>query len=167
MSKIRKTLIAGVVVIACGLSALAGTAFAAGQFNDVNENHPFFDDIEWMAETGISEGYQDGTYRPGDPVTRQAMSAFIHRANTYEIETKTTQFNNVSSATVIVPCPAGTEAISGGGGTNGSNQFMTASFPNADASAWNVSFETENNALASFSATANVTCGPVDSGNNV
>jgi hypothetical protein len=167
MSKIRKTLIAVVVVVAGGVGALAGTAFAAGQFNDVNENHPFFDDIEWMAETGISEGYQDGTYRPGDPVTRQAMSAFIHRANDYEIEVKTNQFVNVNLATVIVPCPAGTEAISGGGSTNGSNLFMTSSFPNANGSAWNVSFETENNALASFSATANVTCGPVDTGNEV
>jgi hypothetical protein len=32
-----------------------------------------------MAAEQISEGYEDGTYRPSLPVSRQAMSAFMHR----------------------------------------------------------------------------------------
>jgi subtilisin family serine protease len=49
-------------------------------FTDVGADHPFFADIEWMAAEGISEGYQPGpTYRPGDAVSRQAMSAFMYR----------------------------------------------------------------------------------------
>jgi hypothetical protein len=52
----------------------------AQTFSDVSPSHPFYDEIEWMAEEGISEGYQPGpTYRPGAAVTRQAMSAFLHR----------------------------------------------------------------------------------------
>jgi hypothetical protein len=48
-------------------------------FSDVPWDHQFFEDVEWMAEQGISEGYEDGTYRPLAPVTRQAMSAFMYR----------------------------------------------------------------------------------------
>jgi hypothetical protein len=32
-----------------------------------------------MADYGISEGYEDGTFRPSAVVTRQAMSAFLYR----------------------------------------------------------------------------------------
>jgi hypothetical protein len=53
---------------------------ASPTFTDVSATHPFYEEIEWMAETGISEGYQPGpTYRPGAVVTRQAMSAFLYR----------------------------------------------------------------------------------------
>ena len=55
--------------------------FACGDatFSDVGVTHPFFADIEWMADSGISEGYENGTYRPSAAVTRQAMSAFMYR----------------------------------------------------------------------------------------
>ncbi|OWY58964.1 hypothetical protein B7486_77135, partial [cyanobacterium TDX16] len=33
-------------------------------FSDVGPSHPFFDDITWMDEQGISTGYDDGTYQP-------------------------------------------------------------------------------------------------------
>jgi uncharacterized protein (DUF1800 family) len=49
-------------------------------FIDVGTTHPFFVEVEWMAANAISTGYADHTYRPGAPVTRQAMSAFLHRA---------------------------------------------------------------------------------------
>ena len=48
-------------------------------FADVGDAHPFLDDITWMAASGISTGYADGTYRPSLAVSRQAMSAFLHR----------------------------------------------------------------------------------------
>jgi alpha-tubulin suppressor-like RCC1 family protein len=48
-------------------------------FTDVPWDHVFFEDVEWMALSDISEGYADGTYRPSAPVTRQAMSAFLYR----------------------------------------------------------------------------------------
>jgi hypothetical protein len=39
-------------------------------FTDVAESHQFFADIAWMAEEGISTGFQPGPeYRPSDPVT--------------------------------------------------------------------------------------------------
>jgi hypothetical protein len=50
-----------------------------GSFRDVSVTHPFFEEIEWMAAEGISEGYADGTYRPSSAVSRMAMSAFMYR----------------------------------------------------------------------------------------
>jgi len=48
-------------------------------FSDVSPSHPFFDEICWMAQVQITEGFQNGTFAPSGPVTRQAMSAFIFR----------------------------------------------------------------------------------------
>lgn len=51
----------------------------AAAFSDVSGSHRFHHAIAWMAGSGISEGYQDGTFRPTAPVTRQAMAAFLQR----------------------------------------------------------------------------------------
>jgi len=48
-------------------------------FGDVPTSHPFFDEIEWMAAEGITTGFPGGLYKPGQAVTRQAMSAFMFR----------------------------------------------------------------------------------------
>jgi len=49
-------------------------------FADVSTGHPFYAEISWMADAGISTGYADDTYRPSSQVTRQAMSAFLYRS---------------------------------------------------------------------------------------
>ena len=48
-------------------------------FTDVPTTHDFFTEIEWLASTGITTGYDDGTFRPTATVTRQATAAFFHR----------------------------------------------------------------------------------------
>jgi CSLREA domain-containing protein len=48
-------------------------------FPDVPDSNPFHDDIAWLADTGISTGFADGTYRPHDVVSREGMSAFLFR----------------------------------------------------------------------------------------
>lgn len=48
-------------------------------FSDVGSSHPFRREVEWLADSGITGGYVDGTFRPSAPVTRQAMAAFLHR----------------------------------------------------------------------------------------
>ncbi|WP_342372361.1 S-layer homology domain-containing protein [Propioniciclava soli] len=52
---------------------------ATPTFTDVPRSHPFFREIEWMASTGVTTGYGDGTYRPDAPVNRDAMAAFFSR----------------------------------------------------------------------------------------
>ena len=61
------------------LLALPGMALASHQFNDVLNGHPFHDDISAVAQAGIAAGFPDGGYHPSDPVTRQAMAAFMNR----------------------------------------------------------------------------------------
>jgi S-layer family protein len=67
-------LLLGVLLLAVPAVALAGH-----QFNDVPNGHPFHDQIAAIAEAGITAGFPDGGYHPGDPVTRQAMAAFMQR----------------------------------------------------------------------------------------
>jgi len=52
---------------------------AESPFTDVAVDDTFYREIAWLAETGITTGYADGTFRPGDPVTREAMAAFLFR----------------------------------------------------------------------------------------
>jgi hypothetical protein len=52
---------------------------AAAEFPDVPASHPFCGEIRWMVDAGVTTGFTDGTFRPGASVTRQAMSAFMHR----------------------------------------------------------------------------------------
>ena len=53
---------------------------ATASFSDVPRGASFFREIEALARSGITTGFADGTYRPLNPVTRQAMAAFLSRA---------------------------------------------------------------------------------------
>jgi hypothetical protein len=75
-----KAIVAG---LALTTALAAGTLAGAGvqqSFSDVGPNHPFRADIDRMVEAGVTTGYDDGTFRPGAPVSRQAMSAFLGRS---------------------------------------------------------------------------------------
>ncbi|OOP64094.1 hypothetical protein BMF89_04550 [Arthrobacter sp. SRS-W-1-2016] len=51
----------------------------APTFSDVPPGAPFYNEIRWLASTGITKGYPDGTYHPGEAVSRAAMAAFLYR----------------------------------------------------------------------------------------
>jgi hypothetical protein len=55
------------------------TAPATAPFSDVRPGDPFHREVSWAAAAGISTGYPDGTFRPGAPVSREAMAAFLYR----------------------------------------------------------------------------------------
>ena len=62
------------------LASLGGTvAYASVTFSDVPDSHPFVNEIGWMAENGIAEGYPDGTYKPANAVSRQATATLLYR----------------------------------------------------------------------------------------
>jgi len=48
-------------------------------FADVGPLVPFCAEIQWLQALHIVTGYADGTFHPYDPVSRQAMAAFLRR----------------------------------------------------------------------------------------
>lgn len=55
-------------------------------FTDVNKDNVYYHEITWLAAQDISTGWPEAdgtkTFRPGQPVNRDAMAAFIYRFNT-------------------------------------------------------------------------------------
>ncbi len=49
------------------------------RFSDVVATNPFCGDIEWLAARSVAQGWPDGTFRPSEPVTREATAAFLYR----------------------------------------------------------------------------------------
>jgi hypothetical protein len=115
--------VVGIVVLAAGSGALAG-----GAFTDVSPSHPFSQQISNIVGAGITTGYEDGTYRPGAPVTRGAMAAFMGRGFGrvgYDEGTVTTDDNNTVVTVAQTAITAG--ATQGGGGFVQVTGAMTAS----------------------------------------
>lgn len=48
-------------------------------FSDVDESTAHYREVLWLAASGISRGYPDGTFRPMGAVVRQDMAAFLFR----------------------------------------------------------------------------------------
>ncbi|WP_035779902.1 S-layer homology domain-containing protein, partial [Arthrobacter sp. H14] len=42
-------------------------------------NGKFYKEITWLEEAGITTGYDDDTFRPHEPINRDAMAAFLYR----------------------------------------------------------------------------------------
>ncbi|CAM3929296.1 N-acetylmuramoyl-L-alanine amidase [Alkalicoccus chagannorensis] len=49
-------------------------------FSDVPADHPFYEDITSLADSGITDGYTDGTFRPDNDITRLEFSLMVTRA---------------------------------------------------------------------------------------
>jgi hypothetical protein len=55
-------------------------ADGAPPYDDVPETHVHADAITAVAEAGVARGFGDGTFRPGDPLTRGQMASFLDRS---------------------------------------------------------------------------------------
>ena len=67
------------LVLGASLLLTPTAVLASHQFHDVPLDHPFHSEIDAIAKAGITAGFRDGGYHPNDPVTRQAMAAFMQR----------------------------------------------------------------------------------------
>ncbi len=75
MKKLLALILTGVMVL-----SFVTSAFAAN-FSDVDENYAWAQDaISNLSEKGIVTGYEDGTFRPGNSITRQEAIALFSRA---------------------------------------------------------------------------------------
>ena len=78
----------------------AYTPPATSKFKDVATTNPFYKEISWLSEQGISNGWGDGTYRPLEPIQRDAMAAFLYRfagSPAYTAPSKS-QFNDLNTS---------------------------------------------------------------------
>jgi len=51
----------------------------APTFSDLPSGSDDDDAIRWVAAWGIDEGYNDGTFRPEEEITRRRLAVFLHR----------------------------------------------------------------------------------------
>lgn len=135
----RIALLLVVSLVVTPLTAIGASALVQS-FSDVPTTHPFFDEIEWMADRGISTGYADGTYRPSADVTRQAMSAFMYRLA--ELATPTilsTTGSGLSNCAIgpYVPPYEQQAVFNGGNYSNTANLVMNRVQYRVDGGSWN------------------------------
>lgn len=74
-----KRFVAAVITAVCVLAGGTVAAQATARFADVPADHPQADAIEWAAESGLTAGYEDGTFRPDEPLPRWAALIFMER----------------------------------------------------------------------------------------
>lgn len=78
-SPITRAEFAALLVRALGSSAPA----AAASFSDVATADWYNEAVEQAVNAGIVEGYQDGTFKPNDRITREQMAVMLSRALKY------------------------------------------------------------------------------------
>ncbi|RHO53393.1 hypothetical protein DW094_11640 [Ruminococcaceae bacterium AM07-15] len=59
----------------------AGCPEVAGQgdFSDVAEISWYFEAVQWGAQQGVTQGYEDGSFRPNEPISRQQLAVMLYR----------------------------------------------------------------------------------------
>lgn len=70
------------VAAAALVLAVPTTVWASHGFQDVPDSNVFHDDIDWLADTGVTRGCnppENTEFCPDEPVTRQQMAAFLRR----------------------------------------------------------------------------------------
>lgn len=73
MARLRLFMISMLVILSV---CLAGSSLALA-FTDVPSYHPYSDAIDDLANRGIINGFDDGSFGPGKPVTRQQFAKMI------------------------------------------------------------------------------------------
>lgn len=75
-----KQFILAMLISTVSVFLIMSNGSAAGQyFSDVPPSHWAYDYVQQLYESGISQGYQDGTYQPGNNVSRAEMAAYTVR----------------------------------------------------------------------------------------
>lgn len=72
-------LVTVVLALALAVTGAPRAGAATTSFTDVPPGTAFHTEITWLADVGITTGWADGTFRPLDPVNRDAMAAFLYR----------------------------------------------------------------------------------------
>ena len=80
-------------VLAILMSVLLVLPAAAA--TDLTENHQFYDEITYLMDRGVIEGYPDGTVRPDAEVTRAEAAVMVGRLQGFDGTKRATPFSDV------------------------------------------------------------------------
>ena len=95
-----------IVVIAVLVSAVSLALATSPSFPDVPASHPYYTAITDLASRGIINGYGNGNFGPGDPVTRQQFAKMVVLTGGYPVsEANVCYFTDVekSDASTLYP----------------------------------------------------------------
>jgi hypothetical protein len=79
-------MIAGVTVLVAVMASLGSLALAdTVSFPDVPAGHPYYAAVSDLASRGVINGYPNGSFGPGNPVTRQQFAKMIVLTGNYAV----------------------------------------------------------------------------------
>lgn len=82
--------------------SFSATLAGAADFSDVADNNAYFEAITTLVEDGIINGYEDGTFKPDNTITRAEFSKLLATASAPSgtlFNATTTQFSDVADST--------------------------------------------------------------------
>lgn len=153
-----------VTVVLAASGAFAGTAVANHNANDVGTSNFFHDEIGWLIDQGIANGFPDGSFKPTDPIKRQQLALWLGNYNdSLEVVQFTQTLANTTVGASTVTCPAGKRAVAGGGATDVSDAVLTDSRPSVSGTSWVARFVRNNEGFFTGSdhATVYALCVPL------
>lgn len=106
----RGHLLAASLVVLLVLVLIPAVVSARSDFDDVPPTNIFYDDISWMADTGVTKGCGATRFCPDDLVTREQMSAFMHRLAANRV-VDAGSLGGVAAADYVTHSEIGTGAI--------------------------------------------------------
>lgn len=82
---------------------VGGTAIAqtSQRFSDVSADHPHAAAIAWAADVGLTVGYDDGTFKPDQPLPRWAAVVFMDRFYDKVLEGQASAFTRGDMMTLL------------------------------------------------------------------
>lgn len=106
-------------------------------FTDVRPEEPFYKEICWLASKGITTGYKDGSFKPWNYITRDAMAAFLHRYDSKVATTKVAVKGQAKDFNDIAKTPFGKDIawLSSTGITTGYSDGSFRPFDNIERGA--------------------------------
>jgi hypothetical protein len=165
-----------VAVAALAAGAFVRTAQADDKFNDVGTSTFFHDEISWLVDNGIANGF-GSTFKPTENIKRQQAALWFSNYNDnvaaphvasaveaynaeIEIVTRIVLTDTGVGFGFSMHCPSGKRAISGGG-TQVPGWVLAENAP-VDEDTWQVSYRTNSGASESFSGgTVHTVCIPL------
>ncbi len=69
--------------VLCRLDQADPGLYEGSAYSDVPEGSWFAACVQWARETGVGLGMDDGTFHPGDPVSREQIAVFLYRFTQY------------------------------------------------------------------------------------